>query len=94
MRHKGEVPIGRANSIGSGSEPILPPRTSKKKRIEDTCLRSPISNLPQKSPPTRYKFIPFLPNISLLPNSIPLFSSLNIKIYIYIFPLSHCEEKG
>lgn len=84
MRHKGEVPIGRANSIGSRSEPILPPRTRKKKRIEDTCLRSPISKLPQKSPPTRYKFIAFLRNISLpeFHSSFPLPWYKNTYIYI------------
>lgn len=83
MRHKGEVPIGRANSIGSRSEPILPPRTRKKKRIEDTCLRSPISKLPQKSPPTRYKFIAFLRNISLpeFHSSFPLPWYKNTYIY-------------
>lgn len=84
MRHKGEVPIGRANSIGSRSEPILPPRTRKKKRIEDTCLRSPISKLPQKSPPTRYKFIAFLRNISLpeFHSSFPLPWYKNTYIHI------------
>lgn len=84
MRHKGEVPIGRANSIGSRSEPILPPRTRKKKRIEDTCLWSPISKLPQKSPPTRYKFIAFLRNISLpeFHSSFPLPWYKNTYIYI------------
>lgn len=95
MRHKGKVPIGRANSIGSRSEPILPPRTRKKKRIEDTCLRSPISKLPQKSPPTRYKFIAFLRNISLpeFHSSFPLPWYKNTYIYMYTYFLCHIARR-
>lgn len=92
MRHKGEVPIGRANSIGSQSEPILPPRAE-----EETNRRyvSAITNfqLAAKILPTRYNSLRFFEIFPYSNISIPPFPFFNIRIfYIYIYIFVRREE--
>lgn len=93
MRHKGEVPIGRANSIGSQSEPILPPRAE-----EETNRRyvSAITNfqLAAKILPTRYNSSRFFEIFPYSNISIPPFPFFNIRIfYIYIYIRSKRRDK-